>query len=177
MISIKEQIRSLGLMIVYRYFIIYSVLGWILETTYCFLTTGHLTKRGFFFGPLCPIYGFSILIMLLICSEKNKNMIYTMVKCALVATAMEYVTSYWLEHLFNRRWWDYSNMFLNLNGRICIGASLLFGILGGFFIRYIHPQIVDLVNRIPKTFIKVTDKVVLIIFLYDMILSFRANLS
>lgn len=176
MINIKEQLRSLNLMTVYRYFIIYSVFGWIFETLYCYLTTGNLTKRGFLFGPLCPIYGFGLLIMVLTCSDRTKSIIYTMVKCSLIATTIEYITSYWMEELFDRRWWDYSDMFMNINGRICIGASLLFGILGAAFIRCIHPQVISFVNRIPKTFIRVFDRVIFVIFLYDMILSFKSNI-
>lgn len=173
----RELIRSCYLSTLYRYFIIYSVIGWLFETSYCFLTSGNLTKRGFFYGPLCPIYGISILIMLLICSDKSKSLVLSIIRCALVATTMEYITSFWLEYFFNKRWWDYSDMFMNINGRICIGASILFGILGALFVRHIHPVFKSVINRIPNTVLRTFDRAILFIFIFDIILSFRSNIA
>lgn len=176
MIKIGEKIRTLELLTLFRWFIIYSVIGWIYETLYTYMVSGRFTNRGFLFGPLCPIYGLSILLMILISSDRSKTTVNLIVRCALVATAMEYVTSFWLEYFFNKRWWDYSDMFMNVNGRICIGASLLFGILGAFFIRIIHPIIKEINNRLPNNIIRIIDATILVIFLYDILLSLRTNL-
>ena len=51
------------------YFFIYAFLGWILETAFCILTTGVFTKRGFLYGPICPIYGFGAILLI----ESLKN--------------------------------------------------------------------------------------------------------
>lgn len=176
MMRVGGRIRSLDLMTLFRWFVIYSVMGWTYETVFTFLIRGNLTNRGFLFGPLCPIYGLSILIMILMCSDRGKNIASLIIKCAFVATAMEYITSSWMEHYFNKRWWDYSDMFMNINGRICLGASLLFGVMGAIFIRYLHPTLISLTSRISDRVLRILDRTVLIIFLYDILLSFRINI-
>jgi uncharacterized membrane protein len=175
MIKVIGRIRSLDLSILFRWFIIYSIIGWSYETVFTYFMNGVLSKRGFLLGPLCPIYGVSILIMLLICSDKGKSMINLIIKCAFVATTMEYITSYWLERLFDRRWWDYSDMFMNVNGRICLGASILFGVLGAVFVRYIHPGLISLTNHVSSRLMRILDRIVLVLFLYDILLSIRMN--
>lgn len=170
------MIREQDLFAVFRRFIIYSMIGWLFETLYCFLTTGVLSNRGFLYGPLCPIYGLTILIMLLICSDKSINLVALFFICALAATAMEFITSIWLEKVFDRGWWNYSDMFMNINGRICLGASLLFGILGVVFVRIIHPTIEGLTNRISDETMVIIERIVLIFFLYDIVLSIRVNI-
>lgn len=176
MIRIGRQIRSLELSTLFRWFIIYSSIGWLYETVFTYMVSGNLTKRGFLFGPLCPIYGLSLLIMILVCSEKGMSIKGLVIRCALVATIMEYITSFWMEYFFDNRWWDYSNMFMNVNGRICLGASVLFGILGAFFIRIIHSSIGELSSRIPTRILKIFDTTIFVIFLYDILLSIRTNL-
>lgn len=176
MINEGGRIRSLEQSTLFRWFFIYSVMGWLYETIFCFTVSGNLSKRGFLFGPLCPIYGISILIMILICSDKSKKLPNLIIRCALVATAIEYITSFWMEYFFERRWWDYSHMFMNINGRVCIGATVLFGVLGALFVRLIHPVMVSLTNRISSRIIRTLDKAILFVFLYDILLSIRANI-
>ena len=47
------------------YFLLFSFIGWIIETCFSFYALGHFTKRGFLYGPLCPIYGWGALILIL----------------------------------------------------------------------------------------------------------------
>lgn len=128
------------------------------------------------YGPLCPIYGLGLLVMLLVCSDNGKSLWGFIIRCGLAATAMEYITSYWMEYVFHKRWWDYSDMFMNVNGRICLGAFILFGVLGAFFIRIMHPFIASLINRIPDRILRILDRTVIILFLYDILLSLRTNI-
>lgn len=174
MMKMGERIRSLELSTLFRWFIIYSTIGWIYETIFCFFVSGNLTKRGFLFGPLCPIYGLSFLIMILVCSDRGKTIIGLIIRCGLIASTMEYITSSWMEYIFNKRWWDYSDMIMNINGRVCLGAFLLFGVLGALIIKYVHPTLVSLTSRIPDGVIRIIDRTVIVIFLYDILLSFRA---
>lgn len=176
MIKVRGRIRSLDFLTLFRWFIIYSAMGWIYESVFVYLVTGNMENRGFLFGPLCPIYGISILIMILICSDRGKSFVALIIRCALVATAMEYITSVWMEYVFDKRWWDYSNMFLNLNGRICLAASVFFGIIGAVFVRIIHPTIVSITNRFSMKAIKAFDTAILVVFLYDVLLSVRVNI-
>lgn len=177
MIVIRERQRASDLSTLFSWFIIYSGIGWIYETTYCYLTTGNVYNRGFLYGPLIPIYGLSILSMILLFEDRCKSLWSLFLSCALVATVLEYVTSYWMEAVFNKRWWNYSKMMFNIEGRICLGASILFGICGVLFVRFIHPTIVHYLKRnFSDTKIKYATRFVFVLFTFDVLLSFQARL-
>ncbi len=123
------------------YFFIFSFLGWVLETIYCFIVLGHFTKRGFLYGPLCPIYGWGAIILITFLSKYRNNGFKLFTYSAIIFSVFEYYVSYLLEALFKAHWWDYSNDFLNLNGRISIFYSFAWGIIALVFVGYIYPFI------------------------------------
>ena len=100
------------------YFFIFAFLGWISETIYALFIERAFVKRGFLFGPICPMYGFGT-VMLIFITDKLKEKKANMLQCFLVSsitfTIFEYITSLILELVFGIRWWDYSNEFLNLS--------------------------------------------------------------
>ena len=106
----------------------YSFLGWCGEMAYCSLGQRRLCeKRGFLNGPLCPIYGHGALLVLLALDGGCANPLLTFLLGAVLTSAVEYVTSFLMEKLFHMRWWDYSGRRFNLNGRVCLRNSALFG--------------------------------------------------
>lgn len=108
--------------------LLYSFIGWCGEMIYCSLGQRRLCeKRGFLNGPICPIYGHGALLVLLVLQGGCKNPVMTFLLGALLTSAVEYVTSFLMEKLFHMRWWDYSQRPFNLNGRICLRNSALFG--------------------------------------------------
>ena len=108
--------------------LLYSLVGWCGEMVYCSLGQGRLCeKRGFLNGPICPIYGHGALLVLLVLDGGCKNPLLTFLLGALLTSALEYLTSFAMEKLFHMRWWDYSQKPFNLNGRICLRNSALFG--------------------------------------------------
>lgn len=122
-------------------FVIYSVVGWIWESTYCTIVERRWQNRGFLYGPVCPIYGTGIVGIMLLWGQMvqagHTMTWYQVFLTVMVGSAiLEYVTHWALEKLFHAYWWDYSNMPLNLNGRICLPASTFFG-LGGLLIIYV----------------------------------------
>ena len=121
------------------YFFIFSCLGWILETLYSFIVLGHFTNRGFLYGPICPIYGFGALILIIFLSKYKNSALKLFTYSAVVFSAFEYFVSYMLEALFQTYWWDYSNDFFNLNGRISIFYTFAWGIIAILFIGHIYP--------------------------------------
>ena len=126
---------------VFAWFVVYSMVGWIWESTYCTIVERRWQNRGFLYGPVCPIYGTGIVgIMLLWHRALQSGHALTWYQVFLVvmvgSAVLEYVTHWALEKLFHAYWWDYSNMPLNLNGRICLPASVFFG-LGGLLICYV----------------------------------------
>lgn len=134
--------------------VVYSFIGWIYECSYCTLKTGHWQNRGFLFGPVCPIYGTGGIGVVLVfgagglMSRINGIVGLGTVEipvwevflvCAVGSIFLEYTSSYLLEKLFHAVWWDYSNIPLNINGRVCLPATLGFGVAGVLIYRFVLP--------------------------------------
>ena len=124
--------------------ILYSFLGWCGEMIYCSIGQGKLCeKRGFLNGPLCPIYGHGALLVLVVLGQRWNNPISTFLIGMVLTSTVEYLTSYLMEKLFHMRWWDYSHHHFQLNGRICLLNSTLFG-LACLVLRYVvHPRVME----------------------------------
>lgn len=155
-------------------FFIYSILGWFMEVIKIFLNPKihRVINRGFLIGPYLPIYGFGVLAITLLLG-KYKNDIpalfwLSMITCGI----LEYGTSYFMEKLFNARWWDYSNKKFNINGRICLETLLPFGIAGTLIICYINPVFINLINMLPEIIIHFLCGGLIAIFSVDAIISF-----
>ncbi len=154
-------------------FFIYSVLGWLIESTYVGIKQNKFTNRGFFIGPYCPIYGFGSLAIILYLEQYKDNIITVFFLAVIICSILEYLTSYLMEKIFNARWWDYSDEKFNLNGRICGKNALLFG-LGGVIIIYIaHPLLKNIMNIIPKNILLIIITICFILFITDTIISFN----
>lgn len=121
--------------------LVYSFLGWCGEMAYCSLCQGRLCeKRGFLNGPLCPVYGHGALLVLFAMGGHSDSMLFTFLWGALLTSAVEYITSYIMEKLFHMRWWDYSHKRFNLNGRVCLLNSTLFGLACVLLRHAVHPR-------------------------------------
>ncbi len=131
------------------YFFIYSFLGWIYETIFVSIREREWSNRGFLMGPICPIYGVGAVVAVLICSDMSIPL--TFILCMLGSAVLEYTTAYVLDKLFHASWWDYSNMPFNINGYICLPASLLFGAAGVLIAKILHPVISTPMAHIPET--------------------------
>lgn len=157
------------------YFFIYAFVGWLLETLYSLLVLGHFTKRGFLFGPICPIYGFGAILMLLFISKYKKNSLKLFFASAILFSAFEYVVGFTLDAIFAAKWWDYTYDFFNLNGRISIFYTIVWGFIGLLFINHIHPffskKIEKSLTAIPTYILKVLIYLMPIILIVDTIFS------
>lgn len=132
-------------------FIICSFLGWIYECTYCTCRGGHWHNRGFLYGPVCPIYGSGVVLALLVFTRilpETQGTSYPLWEifliCALGSAVLEFVTSWVLERFFHALWWDYSDVPLNIQGRICLPATCGFGIAGVLVVRFLIPFLMAL---------------------------------
>ena len=121
------------------YFIFYSFLGFLLETVYRSIVSRRLVYPGFLFGPYCPIYGFGLIALLLFLVPIKENIWLFLPAAFMLSSVLEYVTGFLLEKLLDLRLWDYSNKFLNINGRISLEFSIYWTILSYLFIYLIHP--------------------------------------
>ena len=123
-------------------FIIYSFLGYIMEVIYATIYYKKLSNRGFLFGPLCPIYGVGAILITYTMTSYYKDPVIVFVFGTIITSIIEYYTSFLFEKCFHNKWWDYSDKKFNLNGRICLFNSVLFGV-GSLIIIYLGNPLVE----------------------------------
>lgn len=155
-------------------FILYSMVGWIYESTLVSIRSHKLVNRGFLTGPLIPIYGLGATILLLTLQPLAGNYPAVFFGGLVVASLLEYVTSWVMEVLFHARWWDYSKHKFNLHGRIYLGASLLWGALSVLLFAVLKPLSDRLIDRIPQPAGKIAATVIALLFCADLITSIIA---
>ena len=151
----------------YFYFLIYSFLGWVLESLFVSASTKQWVNRGFLRGPFCPIYGTGAVLVLVTLTPVLGNLAWVFIGGVFIATIVEYVISYVLEKIFHATWWDYSQMPLNFQGRICLRRSLEWGALSVVLLKVIHPFIGAFVQRIPHTIAEFAGAGILIYLIAD----------
>ena len=125
----------------FLYFVLYSFLGWVMETCYCSLMEHRLVPRGFLYGPVCPIYGGGVTLMILFFTPLKKNLVLFYVVAVVVMTSWEYLVGWVLEVTTHVKYWDYSRYKFNLKGRVCLWVALTWGVLSYIVIFFIHPPI------------------------------------
>jgi len=153
------------------YFIIYSILGWIMESTVRTICEKKLINTGFLKGPCCPIYGIGAIIMLLFLREFENKPIPLFLLSTSILTFWEYIVGVLLEKMFNTKYWDYSKQKFNFQGRICLVNSICWGILGLIFIKILHPFVQAILSKADKNILIYTIILCTIIFVLDTIVS------
>lgn len=153
------------------YFIIYSFLGWILESIFRSFCEKKIINTGFLRGPICPIYGCGAIIMILFLKNFSNSKILLFIMSIIFLSLWEYIVGVILEKLFKTKYWDYSDHKFNYKGRICLTNSIAWGFLGVFFIDFIHPFIVNLLKNVNIIYLKIIVPILLIIILTDAIIS------
>ncbi|MCI9156144.1 MAG: hypothetical protein HFF44_04270 [Lawsonibacter sp.] len=131
-------------------FFIYAFLGWCTEVSYAALVTGKFVNRGFLNGPVCPIYGFGVVIVLGCLTPLSDHLPVLFVGSVVLTSALEWLTGFVLEKLFHQRWWDYSNQPFNLSGYICLRFSIAWGFACMFVVKLLHPTVLGLIRLIPR---------------------------
>lgn len=147
------------------YFFIYAFLGWVIETIYAIIIQGHFIKRGFLYGPICPIYGFGAAILIIATQKLYKKPFTKFLIAAIAFTVFEYMVSFLLEMLFGLRWWDYSNDFLNIQGRVSLMYSIFWGIIGVLLLEKLHPLIQNIIQKINLKFVSNNIQTIIVILL------------
>lgn len=136
------------------YFIIYSIIGFFLETIFAIITKGTLESRqSFLYGPFCIVYGIGAISLIFTLNRYKDNTIKLFLYGMFVGALVEYLTSYIGEQMMHIKWWDYSTAFLNIHGRTCLFYAICWGILTIPLIKYINPA---LDKQIEKVFSKIS---------------------
>ena len=134
---------------VLAFFLIYSCTGWCLEVIFAAATTGQLVNRGFLNGPVCPIYGFGMIIVLFALTPLQDSVLLLYIGGVILPSALELVGGWALYKLYHTRWWDYSEFPFNIGGYICLQFSLLWGVGTLVVMRIVHPVVAGLVDMVP----------------------------
>ncbi len=150
-------------------FIIMSICGWIMEFFYSSITSHKINIPGFLYGPYCPIYGIGTVIVIAFCDDKNLFMKIS--KIFLLTTTLEYVTSVMLEIIVGRKWWNYSNCFLNINGRVSLLYSTYWVGLGFIILKFLKPILEKSYNNIKSQRTTKIINVFILGIIVDLILS------
>lgn len=161
------------LSILFLLFILYSFIGWFMEVCVTFHDTKKLVNRGFLVGPICPIYGCGVLLILILLHKYLDDPVALFVMAVLLCSFLEYFTGYIMEKMFNARWWDYSHKKFNINGRICLDNLVAFGLLGLLVMYVINPFFMKMLNSINSIILNIIAIILLVILLVDMIVSFK----
>ena len=159
-------------------FFFFSAVGWAIESTYRSLGEKKIINSGFLYGPMCPIYGTGCLVFELVLVPLSqpieKRLIPVLLLGMVLADAVEYGTSYIMEKLFNARWWDYSNNFLNLHGRICLRHTCYWAIFAFAYVYIIAPMYQYALSFVPQNVRTIAVFVILAILAVDLTLTVKA---
>ncbi|MBF0893253.1 MAG: putative ABC transporter permease [Atopobium sp.] len=155
-------------------FALISFGGWVYETIYCSVVEGEFTKRGFLFGPTCPIYGIGAIAEWLVLGQIS-NPIIVFIIGAVLATVIEYSTGLFLERRFKKKWWDYSMFKFNLHGRICPQASAVFGAFSVTSVFVLVPTMLNILMIFSKHTVSVIAFIVVTLYFLDTVASLLWN--
>ncbi len=150
----------------FLWFMIYSFIGWVWEEIVCGIKAKKLLNRGFMSGPYCPVYGFGALIYIWLMHFLDTPVEMFFIGGVLACT-LEYFTSYIMEKLFKARWWNYSNRFLNINGRVCFIGFIAFATFAALM-PSIHTLIYNMTSSWPTSLINIIAIVLMIAILSDL---------
>ncbi len=152
-------------------FLIYAFIGWCTEVAYATLKTGKFINRGFLNGPVCPIYGCGVLLVVLLLEPLKANGLVLFVGSFIVTTAIEFVTGFVLEKLFHNRWWDYSAEPFNIMGYVCLRFSIIWGLACLFVVLIVHTAIYGFISLIPTVLGYVLLAVLALAFASDLVVT------
>lgn len=149
-------------------FLLFSMIGYVVEMIMCAIVDKKIANRGFFCGPIIPIYGVGSLLLIWILEPFKENIFLVILFSMLITTTIEYFTGYALEKIFHNKWWDYSKEKFNLHGRICLKNTILFGLGGPIILYILNPYMTDFLIQFKNSILIWTSIFLFILFLLDV---------
>lgn len=159
------------------FFIIYCVCGWLWESSFCSIKAKKWINRGFLMGPYIPIYGCGALVVYLTLYPLKEDLWLVYMGGVVFPTILEFFTSWLMEKLFAATWWDYSNEKFNIQGRICLKVSLFWGFFSVFMVEILHPIVLILIDKLPRTAGQVLGGLFVVVFSADFMNTVVATLD
>lgn len=168
----KLEIFEYSLWQIMQYFVVYSVVGFVIETLYGLLTSGVIESRqSMLYGPFCCIYGVGAVCLICIPKTFKKNNWTLFGTGFIIGSVVEYVVSWVGECIFHVKWWDYSGLAFNVNGRICLIFSIFWGILTIFLNKKINPKVDEIIKKIPMKRINLITGILIGFMAIDFLIS------
>lgn len=133
----------------FHMFIFWSFIGWGIEVCWMTLETGEYQNRGFLNMPICPIYGFGVIMVTVLFRPVSHTVIPLFIVTSILCTAFELLVGLGMEKLFGARWWDYSHERYNYKGYICLKISILWGMGCVIVIRLVQPMVEKIIDLMP----------------------------
>ncbi len=155
------------LLIIVESFILYSFLGWIVESCYISFCNRKWTNRGFTFGPFCPIYGWGAVLGYYIMRPLADNVVVLYIVGALLATIFEFLVALLMKKVFHEVWWDYTEKPFNYQGVICLESTIAWGIYAVVIVRWLNAYVVKIVSCVPERVGVVISAIVITIYMFD----------
>ena len=141
-----EKTKKVDMWSIFMYLILYSIAGFVIETIFGAFTKGVIeSRKSFLYGPFCAIYGIGAIVMILLLKNEKSNF-RLFLGGAIIGAVVEYMMSFLCEKFFGVKWWDYSEEFLNLQGRTCLFYAASWGLLAIVLIRLVNPCVDDLIE-------------------------------
>lgn len=153
------------------FFVIYAFLGWCVEVAFHTVTSGKFVNRGFLNGPVCPVYGFGMIILIFSLGPFVENFILLFIGSFILTSVLEFITGFVLEKVFNSKWWDYSTMPFNIKGYICLSFSIVWGLASVFMLNIIHPAINKFISILDNTIGNLFLVLIISYFIADFIIT------
>lgn len=133
------------------YFFVYGFLGWCTEVIFAAFKQHRFVNRGFLNGPICPIYGVGVTLVIACLEAFQSNLLLLYISSVILVTVLEGVTGWAMDNLFHNKWWDYSKLPFNIGGYVCLLFSLIWGVACVFIVYFVHPLIHQVLSLIPHT--------------------------
>ncbi len=152
-------------------FLIYAFLGWALEVAFAAGKLREFVNRGFLNGPVCPIYGCGVLLLVIVLTPLRQSYILLFLGAFILASAIEFITGFLLEKLFHNKWWDYSDRKFNICGYVCPLFSVLWGLGCIVVLKVIHPAIYRLIRFVPELPGVIVLIILSIVFMADLVIT------
>ena len=133
------------------YFFVYGFLGWCTEVIFSAFKQHSFVNRGFLNGPICPIYGVGVTLVIACLEAFQSNLLLLYISSVILVTVLEGVTGWAMDKLFHNKWWDYSKLPFNIGGYVCLLFSLIWGVACVFIVYFVHPLIHQVLSLIPHT--------------------------
>lgn len=153
-------------------FIVGGIVGYIYEEIFFLIEDHILVNRGFLYGPFLPVYAWGALLMALLLKKFKKNPILVFLLAMLVTGILEYFTGFFMLEIWHKRWWDYTGLFLNIGGHVCLRSIISFGI-GGLLLMYIvDPLLTKGIKKYNSNALNILIIIFGVLYVLDSALSF-----